>query len=101
MDERGAAKASETLAVVRWRRKQRECLHGGYVGGGQWKEEVVMAVKKSGPAAEGTGAVVLAAVTVAMTSADVIAKRGVGNGGGNRGSGGATTINQNAAAAEA
>ncbi len=30
-----SAKASETEAVVRWRRKQRECLRNGYVGGGQ------------------------------------------------------------------
>ena len=29
------AKASETETVVRWWRKQRECLRGGYVGGSQ------------------------------------------------------------------
>ena len=57
--------------------------------------------RESGDDSEGTGAVVLVAATVAMTSADVIAKSRTGNGGGNRGSSGATAINQNTAAAEA
>ena len=57
--------------------------------------------KKSGATAEGTRTVVLAAATVAMTLADVIAKSGAGNGGRNRDISGATTINQNTAAAEA
>ena len=70
MEETGVAKALETLAVVRWRWKQRECLRGGYIGSGQRKEEVVTAAKKSRAAAEGTGAVDLAAATVAMALAD-------------------------------
>ena len=69
MEETGAAKVSETEAVVWWQRKQRECLCGEYIGGGQWKQrgsgdssnnsDLVVAVL-----AEGTGAVVSAAATV-------------------------------------
>ncbi len=33
-----ATKASETEVVVRWRRKQRECLRGRYVGCSQWNQ---------------------------------------------------------------
>ena len=33
-----AVKASETEAVVRRWRKQRECLHGKYVGGSKWNQ---------------------------------------------------------------
>ena len=60
---------SETEAMVGWWRKQRECLRGGYVGGGQWKQRGSGdGGEKSGvvaeAAAEGTGAVVLAAATV-------------------------------------
>jgi hypothetical protein len=97
---------SETEAMVQWRRKQRECLHGKYVGGGQWKQRGSGdGGKKSSTAveaaAEGTGAVVSAAVTVAMALADNSSNGRAGNGGKNRGSSGATTINQHAAVAVA
>ncbi len=96
MEETGAAKVVETEAVVRWQRKQRECLHSRYIGGKQWKHR-----GSSGGVVEGTGAVVSTAGTVAMALADNSGNGGAGNDRGNRGSGGATTINQNAAAAEA
>jgi hypothetical protein len=67
------------------------------VGSGK-REEVVMAAKKAA-AVEGIGAVVLAVAKVAMELADKNSGNGgAGNGGRNRGSDGATTINQNGAA---
>ena len=71
------------------------------------REEVVTAAKKvaavavvaaAATAAEGIWAMVLAASKVAMASADNSGNGRAGNDGGNRGSNGATTINQNAAA---
>ena len=94
-------KASETEAVVRRWRKQRECLHGGYVGNGQWKQRgSVTAAKKAAAVAtaEGIGAVVFAVSTVVMALADNSGNGRAGGGGGNRSSGGATIINQNTAA---
>ena len=65
------------------------------VGSGN-REEVVTAAKNAvaAVAAEGTGAVVLAAATVAMVMPDNISKGGADNSGRNRGSSRATTINQ-------
>ena len=61
-----------------------------------------MAVKKAtaAGAAEGIWVVVLAEATVAMALADNSSNGRAGNRGRNRGSGGATTINQYAAAVE-
>ena len=68
------------------------------------REEVVTVAKKAATVAamvaEGIGAVVLAAATVAMALADNSGNGGAGNRSGNRGSGRATTINQNTAAVE-
>ena len=73
------------------------------------REEVVTAAKKAtgvavgaeAGAAKGIGAVVLAVATVVMVSADNSGNDGAGNVSRIRGSGGATTINQNASAVEA
>ncbi len=66
------------------------------------REEVVTAAKKVVAAvaavAEGIWAMVLAAAKVTIASADNSGKGGAGNDGENRGSGRATTINQNVAA---
>ena len=104
--ETGAAKVSETKAMVQWRWKQRECLCDGYIGGGQWQQRGSRdGGEKSGAMAEamaeGTGAVVLVAATVAMALAANSGNGGAGNGNRNRGSNGETTINQHAAAAVA
>ena len=65
-----AAKASKTEAVVRRRRKQRECLHGGYVSGSQWNQRGSgdggkKAAAVVAAAAEGIWAVVSAAAKAA------------------------------------
>ena len=89
MEETGAAKVSETEAVVWWQRKQRECLCGEYIGGGQWKQRGSGdGGKKPSAATEGTGAAVLAAATVAMALTDNSGNGRAGSGDRNRGSGG-------------
>ena len=97
-----AAKASETEAVVWRRQKQRECLYGGYVGGSQWNQRRSGDGRKKAVAAvaeaEGIQPMVSAAPKVAVVSADNSGNGGAAVGGRNRGSVGATTINQNVAA---
>ena len=56
MAETVAVKALETEAVVRRWQKQRECLHGGYVGGSQWNQrENGDGGKKNGGGGGGSG----------------------------------------------
>ena len=98
------ARALETEAVVQRQRKQRECLHGGYVGGSQWNQRESgdggNKIGGGGGSGDGGGRNMgsgLAVAKVAMASADNSGNGGAGNGGRNRGSGRATTINQNTA----